>query len=145
MILYRWFSFVTRYSHSRWFFLETLGALLKNKRTILLRLWSFLYIAFSKQKMSWILFHDFHVTLVAQVQNLSSLEFLASPCKKHRYFLFVEHTVYVQSVLVLNCWFHLVTIFPNSICKRFHTGSSRWSAKEAMILLGYPEKWPEFC
>ena len=59
----------------------------------------------------------------------------------------MEHPVYiifnVENVLNLLADFHLTLVTQTLRVKRLYSQSSRCSAKEAMILIWYPEKWPE--
>ena len=116
------------------------------KAVILLLSWSTLCIIFSAENVlnlaCWFSFH-FHF----QIPCLFVLEFCALCERGINIFLFAEHPIFsifnVQSVLILIADFTLSVVTQTPRVKHSYSQRSRRSAKEAMILLWHPEKWPE--
>ena len=74
---------------------------------------------------------------------------LGAPQKWHRYFSFCIFLYIVFSMFKVS-WFLIadftLTLVTQTLpLKRFYSQSFRCSAKEATILIGHPEKWPESC
>ena len=82
---------------------------------------------------SWFSFHTSCPSSLFKTYLFLSFWFLRE--RSINIFLFVEHPVFVQSILVLDCWFFFVTIFSNSVFSKRNNNIDRKSWEMAWTLL----------